>query len=130
MIYLDTSVALAQLFAEDRRPAAALWGEPLVSSRLLEFEVWTRVHARGLGASHAELVRGLLSRVAMLEMSTTVLSRALDAFPIPVRTLDAIHLASMAFLVERGQALTLATYDERLRDAAEALGITKAPHGA
>ena len=37
MIYLDTSVALAQLLAEDRRPPAALWEDTLVSGRLLEW---------------------------------------------------------------------------------------------
>lgn len=41
MIYLDTSVALAHLLAEDRRPPEALWDETLVSSRLLEYELWT-----------------------------------------------------------------------------------------
>ena len=41
MIYLDTSVALAHLLAEDRRPPDALWKESLVTSRLLEYELWT-----------------------------------------------------------------------------------------
>ena len=50
MIYLDTSVALAHLLAEDREPAESLWQQPLVSSRLLEYELWTRVNARALGA--------------------------------------------------------------------------------
>ena len=49
MIYLDSSVALAHLLVEDRVPPSALWAEPLVSSRLLECEVWTRIHARRLG---------------------------------------------------------------------------------
>ena len=35
MIYLDTSVALAHLLAEDRRPPDALWSETLVSSPAL-----------------------------------------------------------------------------------------------
>jgi hypothetical protein len=43
VIYLDTSVVLAQLLAEDRRPPAALWTEVLVSSRLLEYELATRL---------------------------------------------------------------------------------------
>jgi hypothetical protein len=50
--YLDSSVALAHLLVEDRVPPAALWAEPLVSSRLLEYELWTRIHARRLGGSH------------------------------------------------------------------------------
>jgi len=41
VIYLDTSVALAELLAEDRRARPTLWEEPLVSSRLLEYELWS-----------------------------------------------------------------------------------------
>ena len=114
MIYLDTSVALAQLLAEDRTPPDALWGEPLVSSRLLAYELWTRVHARGLGESHADDVRHLLGRIAFLELTAPVLARALEPFPVSVRTLDALHLASADFLRRQGQDVRLATYDARM----------------
>ena len=124
MIYLDTSVALAHLLAEDRRPPPELWSEELVSSRLLEYELWTRLHARQLAASHGDLARLLLARVARLSLSDEVLRRARDPFPKPVRTLDALHLASMVFLRERGQEAALATYDARLAETARAMGIT------
>jgi len=68
LIYLDTSVALAYLLAEDRRPPASLWEEQLISSRLLEYEIWVRIHAYGLTASHSEAVTALLQRVALVEM--------------------------------------------------------------
>jgi predicted nucleic acid-binding protein len=42
MIYLDTSVALAHLLGETRRPPTALWQQALVSSRLLEYELWAQ----------------------------------------------------------------------------------------
>jgi predicted nucleic acid-binding protein len=121
LIYLDTSVALAHLLAEDRSPPEELWREQLIASRLLEYEMWTRIHARKLGASHGNEVRSLLSRVAIVELSPIVLARALDAFPHPVRTLDALHLASMDFLRRQGQVVILASYDERLIEAARAL---------
>ena len=121
MIYLDTSVALAHLLAEDRSPPESLWQEPLISGRLLEYEIWTRIHARKLGSTHGGEVRSLLSRIAMIELSPRVLTRALEAFPKPVRTLDALHLASMDFLRRQGQAVSLASYDGRLVDAARAL---------
>jgi predicted nucleic acid-binding protein len=123
LIYLDTSVALAHLLAEDRLPPASLWSETLVSSRLLEYEVWNRVHGRRLTRSHAEATRALLARVAFLELAPCVLARALDPFPRPVRTLDALHLASMDFLRRQGQRVALATYDSRLADAGRRLGI-------
>ena len=123
MIYLDTSVALAQLLAEDRVPPARLWAEELVSSRLLEFELWTRLNARRLGDSHGAAAHALLARVGLLEMAAPVLARALEPFPVPVRTLDALHLASMVFIRERLPELQLATYDSRLMAAARKLGV-------
>jgi predicted nucleic acid-binding protein len=123
VIYLDTSVALAHLLAEDRSPPATLWAEPLVASRLLEYELWTRLHALRRGASHGDAARALLSRVALLELAPTVLARALEPLPVPVRTLDALHLASMEFLRQRGQHVSLASYDERLSHAAVSLGF-------
>ncbi len=123
MIYLDSSVVLAQLLVEDRVPPERLWGEPLTASRLLEYEVWTRIHARRLGASHGDAVRALIGRVALIELAPPVLLRALDPFPRPVRTLDALHLASIEFLRAQGQKPTLASYDARLVAGARALKI-------
>jgi len=123
LIYLDTSVALAHLLAEDQSPPEKLWQEPLISSRLLEYEIWTRIHGRKLGRSHGNEARSLLGRVALIELSPLVLSRALEPFPRPVRTLDALHLASMDFLRKQGQTVTLASYDDRLINAARALRI-------
>ena len=123
MVYLDTSVALAHLFAEDRVPPATLWDEPLVSSRLLEYEIWTRMHARRLATTHGEAARLLVSRVALLELSPPVLSRSLEPFTTPVRTLDALHLASIEFLRALGQNVQLAAYDDRMVAAAQRLGI-------
>ena len=123
MIYLDTSVALAFLLAEDRCPRDELWQESLVSSRLMEYELWVRIHARRLERTHAEAVRELLSRVALLELSAPVLARILDPFPAPVRTLDAIHLSSALFMRDQGQNISLASYDDRLSAKASALAI-------
>lgn len=123
MIYLDTSVLLAQLLAEDRIPPDALWTETLIASRLLEYETWVRLNARGLASTHGEAARALLGRVALLELAPPVLARALSPFPSPVRTLDALHLAAAEFLREQRQDLSLATYDERMASAARAMGI-------
>jgi uncharacterized protein len=124
VIYLDTSVALAHLLAEDRSPPETLWQQMLISSRLLEYEMWTRIHARNLTRSHGEHVRTLIGRVALLELAPPVLARALEPFSRPVRTLDALHLASMEFLRMQGQTLQLASYDERLLAVASDLKIS------
>lgn len=126
MIYLDTSVVLARLFAEDRSPPDAFWSQTFVSSRLLEYEVFNRVHARAAHATHAAAARQLVDRANLLEMSAAVLGRALLPFAQPVRTLDALHLATLAFLRSRGLSPALATYDQRLATAAVSEGFALA----
>ncbi|MDE0126558.1 MAG: PIN domain-containing protein [Bryobacterales bacterium] len=121
MIYVDTSVALAHLLAEDRRPPDALWDATLVSSRLLEYEIWTRLNARMLAESHGDAARGIIGRIALLELAPAVLERALDAFPLPVRTLDALHLATFHFLWKQRQPIELASYDRRMLAVAKAM---------
>jgi predicted nucleic acid-binding protein len=125
VIYLDTSVVLAQLLGEDRAPSPALWRAPLVASRLLECELWVRIHARKLAESHGDAVRRILAGVSFVELGAPVLLRATQAFPVPLRTLDALHVASIEVLRARGQDVRLATLDERMATAARALGIAR-----
>lgn len=128
MIYLDTSVVIAHLFGETLRPRETLWDETgLISSRLLEYEVWVRVNGRGLAGSRSEAARTLLDRVFVVDLTPAVLARALDPFPTPVRTLDALHLASIEFLRAERQNVQLASYDRRMIAAAIALKIPLAP---
>lgn len=127
MVYLDTSVALAQLLAEDRRPAPTLWDASLVSSRLLSFELLTAVNNRRSSSDVVAAARGMIARIALLELIPEIVERANEAFPIPVRSLDALHLASVSFLIAQGVDVLLATYDARMRSAAERLEIPLAP---
>jgi predicted nucleic acid-binding protein len=126
VIYVDSSVLLADLFAEPRSPPDTLWDEDLASSRLLTYEVWNRINTYGLMISHGDRARGLLARVNLTEMSEAALATALEAFPVAVRTVDALHLATMEFLRNHGDSVTLASYDNRLLAAAQALGISTA----
>jgi len=123
MIYVDTSVVLAQILAEDRKPPTSVWETDLISSRLTEYETWVRLHALGLETSHGEPAQQLLARIAFLELSPLVLTRALQPFPVQVRTLDALHLASIEFLRSRRVGARLATYDVRMKEGAQALGM-------
>ena len=124
MIYVDSSVALAHLLVEPRSPPASLWNGPLVSSQLLEYEVWNRIHAYGLGRSHANEAQALLIRVDLIEMTAAVLARALEPFPTPIQTLDALHLSTIEYVRNRRETVELASYDNRLRAATQALGIS------
>ena len=123
MIYLDTSVALAHLLAQDHAPPETLWREPLIASRLFEYELWSRVHSRGLSGSHGEETRALIGRVALIELAPQVLARALEPFPLRLRTLDTLHLSSLLFMRDRGLKIELASYDGRMLAAAHALKI-------
>ena len=123
MIYLDSSVALAQLLSEERSPPDALWLEPVTSSRLLEYEILNRIHAYGLTRSHTQEARALIEGVTLMDLAPAILARGLEPFPVPVRTLDALHLATIEFIRSRGQPVRLASYDQRLLAGARALGI-------
>lgn len=123
MIYLDSSVLLAHLFDEEKRPDPDFWERPIQSSRLLEYEVWNRLNASRHADVGAEEVRRVLRRIELLDMTPDILSRALQPFPLPVRTLDGLHLATMEFIRGRGRPIELASFDTRLLAAAAALGI-------
>lgn len=123
MIYLDSSVLLASVFRESRSPPPTLWEAPLTASRLLESEVWTRINASGLASSHGGSAKARLDRVNFVELNQRSLARALQPFPVPVRTLDAMHLATAEYLREQGESIELASYDDRLISAARALGM-------
>jgi len=127
VICLDSSVALAHLFAEDRKPPGSVWEQKLIASRLLQYEVWNRIDARGLGPSAGAAARELIDRVDLIELAPPVLARALQPFPVPVRRLDALHLASIEFIRSLGVQIELASYDLRLNGAARALGVELLP---
>ena len=123
MIYIDSSVALARLLFEPRSPPLRFWQQELVSSQLLEYEIWNRVHAYDPTGSNVGPARSLLSGIELLELDRMVLERALEPWPTAIRTLDALHLATVDYLRRHGEAVELASYDNRLLAAARALGI-------
>ena len=77
----------------------------------------------GSAATHGDAARQLLARIALIELAPSVLQRALEPSPRPVRTLDALHLASIHFLAERRLRPRLASYDQRLAEVAREMGI-------
>jgi hypothetical protein len=121
--YIDCSVALASVLTELRQPPEDFWTKRLFSSRLLEYEVWNRIFARGMGDTHRGEIEVMLRKIDLVELTQDSLRRTLRPYPVLVRTLDGLHLATMAYLREQGETVELASYDNRLLAAAEALGI-------
>ncbi len=89
----------------------------------MRYEILNRVHASGRQDRLGREVELILSTVEMLDLSAEILSRALQPCPLPVRTLDALHLATLAFIRARGREVVVASYDLRLLAAAKAIGI-------
>jgi predicted nucleic acid-binding protein len=62
-------------------------------------------------------------RCFIVDVDRAVLDRVRRPFPIePIRTLDAVHLATAELLGEPPQVVTIVTRDVRVRDNARALG--------
>jgi hypothetical protein len=102
------------VLAEEHQPPDLLWTKPLLSNRLLEYEVWNRIFARGMSKIHRGEIEAMLRKIDLVELSRDRLRRALHPYPAPVRTLDGLHLATMAHVREQGEAIELASYDRRL----------------
>jgi len=65
-----------------------------------------------------------LRRMSKIAVARSVLDRASSSFPLPVKTLDAIHLATALQLRERRyHELVFATHDRQQGRAAAALGF-------
>ena len=134
-LYAETSAMLRWLFAEEGGEAirsALAAAEKVTSSRLALIEtrrVVRRAEREGriTGAQAADLLAVFAqatSTWALLEISEEVARRAEGSFPNePVRTLDAIHLASALFLRQSFPDLVLLTSDDRVRANATLLGF-------
>ncbi len=113
-----------------RRTLAA--ATKVVTSRLTLIEI-RRVVRRAerdarLTAAQAVDVLAIFAQAAstwaILEISDDVARRSEEAFPLePVRTLDAIHLASALFLRQALPDLAIISTDERVRANARTLGF-------
>jgi len=134
-IYLETSALLTWLLGErrSRDVRAAADGADLIVTSSLTFAEADRVLVRSessrlLRPAETQRLRGMVRRArkGWMTMAVTedVLARAGKPFPVePVRTPDAIHLASALAFVEALPDLTLLSFDERLCANGAALGI-------
>jgi len=137
-LYLESSAVVAWLFDEAtavdviRATAAA---EVAVTSQLTVVECERAIHRavvlRLMKEAKAQRLLGELEREsanwAAMSLTTDVLARAGRVFPVePVRTLDAIHLATALAFSKAFPELAILAFDRRVSENATALGLALA----
>lgn len=130
--YLDTSALLRLVLREAGALEQLRSCEALVSSELLAVEslrTLDRLRLQGAltideSASRRVAVNEWLEAVDLVLLQPAVLSRASDPLPVPLGTLDALHLVTALLWRDRvGQPLVMATHDGSLALAARAFGM-------
>jgi len=131
-VYVDTSVILRVLFNEPGRVAGwAQWDEAY-TSRLWYTEALRVVDRMRLAGSLVDkqvvLLRRDIDRIHqalhVVSVSERILTRAGEAFPTVVGTLDALHLATALHVREAVTVDAFLTHDAQLAAAAAAVGFT------
>jgi predicted nucleic acid-binding protein len=134
-VYLETSALLQWLLGQPDAGSVreVLDGADTVVTSVLTLTESERALIRAcesglLEEGDARRLRGILNRAeaAWVRSGVTrdVLARAARPFPVePVRTLDAIHLATALEFTLVYPDLRVLSFDRRVRDNAEALGI-------
>ena len=130
--YLESSAVVAALLEGDVAAKASLRAPGRrVTSALTVVEasraiIRARVAGRLTNQQQRAAIRGIQAfarRCDIVSLADVVLTRAGRAFPVePVRTLDAIHLATLDALGEPPSLVTMVTRDVRIRENALALG--------
>ena len=73
-----------------------------------------------------ERLAAVLAGIDLLEMSTQIKQRTMDPFPVHVRTLDALHIATVLTLAGDAGGIALFSHDKRMNLCARCLGFTAA----
>lgn len=130
--YIETSALLAALLEQDAAAIRALASDGRYVTSSLTFAEANRaiVRARTLfrmtpatEAATIAALRRVRRRCTILPVSDAVLTRAGRPFPVePIRTLDALHLATLEMVADPPQLTTIITRDKRIRANAKALG--------
>jgi predicted nucleic acid-binding protein len=138
-LYLESSALLAWLLGEpDAEVVRRAVDEAVtvVTSRLTLVEVsrgLLRAESSGrITAADGHVLAGMLAAASAgwfcLELDGSVCERAARPFPNePVRTLDALHLASALVALELHPTMAFLTLDERLVTNAHGLGMAVFP---
>lgn len=122
--YLDASALVKLIIPEEETPALQadiVHRSGLVASRLSLLEA-QRAVARRPSAARVSTLRDVAGALVLIEMDEALLEAAGSVEPASLRSLDAIHLASVLSAGDPG--LEVITYDQRFAGAARAHGLT------
>lgn len=139
IVYVESSAVLAWLLREPRNPEVLQTlkvAEQLVSSvitraeclrNLVRYEATSRLDSDRVCEARG-LFRDAVANWTLRDLDDVALDRSGKPFPVePVRTLDAIHLATALEFHAALGSLTMLSLDERIRANAAALGMEVAP---
>jgi uncharacterized protein len=139
ILYVESSAVLGWLLGEPSqdRVIAELGSADSVATSVVTLVECSRALAR---ARHGGRISAVEERAALhllgealeswhlLDVSDEVVQRASAAFPAePVRSLDALHLASAWSILEAAGEVTALSLDDRVRANAQAMGMRVVP---
>ncbi len=139
IVYAESSAVLSWLLGEPHGDMAqqALAGADFVVTSELTLVECDRVLHRTASLNELSPVQIIDCRAALrqasenwvvLRLSSEIIERARGPFPAePIRSLDALHLASALDAVAQIPETTLLTLDERVRRCGQALGLRLLP---
>jgi predicted nucleic acid-binding protein len=138
VVYGETSAVLAWLLGDENRLRARRIidsADRVVTSILTLIEakrgIFRAANERRVTGIETSRLKGVLARTAtaweLLEITPEIRIRAGEPFPVePVRTLEAIHLATALHFGRAFPSLSVLTFDERILVNLEPLGLLPA----
>lgn len=134
--YVESTALVAALLEHDTAVMRALPAGTARATSALTFAETARAIVRARATERlteaqaqaaTRALRTFQRRCFVVEVDARVLARVGRPFPVePIRTLDAVHLATAELLGEPPQLVTIVTRDTRVRDNAKALGFAVA----
>lgn len=127
--YLDSSALVKLMVREDETSALEVDlvdRDGLVTSSLAMVEC-RRAAGRARNRRVLQRVSEVLDAVYLLDLTAPILEAAAGLRPAPVRSLDAIHIATALSVGDAD--LEVITYDERMAEAVRANGLHVAQPG-
>ncbi len=132
--YIESSALVAALLERDAKALKSLRAKTRRITSALTFAEAARTIVRACVGERltsdeeraaVRALRRFERRCYVVAVTDDVLARVRRLFPVePVRTLDAVHIATAESLGEPPQLITIVTRDNRVRENATALGYS------